>query len=122
MRGSVLVEAVLALSFVFVPVVALQLEMARIVWNRVLLHASVFHYVRHRGLGSSKRESLEATRGLQAILLLPERRQARSLDHWDDGRYLSQHQVWARVQVRTQTWFPFLQKQVQVTETCRFLW
>lgn len=122
MRGSILVEAVLALSFVVIPALALQLEIARVVLNRALLHASVFHFVRHRGLGSSKRTALLATRPLTNRLLKWERRQARAFEHWEEGQYPSRRELWAKVQVRYLTWFPWVQNQMQVTESCRFFW
>lgn len=122
MRGSVLVEAVLALSFVVIPAIAVQFELIRTVWNRVVLQVSAFQFVRHRALGSSKAEAIAATRELTAVLLKSEKWQTRRLEHWEDGLYPSKNEVWSRVQVRYRTWFPFLQRQVQVTESCRFSW
>lgn len=122
MHGSILVEAVLALSFIILPGMALQLELVRGVLNRAILHAAAFQYARHRGLGSEKRTALLATKNLTRLLLSSERRQAGSLLHWEDGIYPSRQQVWSRVRVRYPTFFPFLKDRSQVTETCRFSW
>ena len=122
MRGSVSFEAVLALNFILIPAMALLAESSRVRLQRLVLHASAFHYVRQRALGSDNRESISATKVFRPLLGRAERRQASQTHHWESGQYPSSREVWGRVRVRVHSFFPELQPRFQVTERCRFSW